>query len=870
MFTWNFQYISKARLTEAFQQLLLDPYKGDILIRIHTAIHGEEEAVDLARFIKSIVPGAHIFGTSTSAVIVGGKLIQNQCVISVTQMSHGYVRTAMLPTFDENNKPIPPITLTQNIRSAIIDNDTKLMLTFLTGKYLDVYTFVEKCNDVLPNIQMIGGIANTSEISLRKFVDTGFIFDENTSTTKGVILAAIGGTEVESYSSYATGVKAIGSEMEITDTFGTCILAIDGKDASEGFRQSVGDEIKLMPERANLFPYVYSETSNIPIFVRYSDGESISEVFDEDAPMNKSKYEKHPYLDKDQKREMINANHNVRIGKRLRRAFIYDKKIISDNLALFDHIKSFEKAETIFAYSCIARSMMYSNCVKWELSAYENSNMCGCITEGEIANVNGRNTFANCSFVLTAIGEEPCVQPFNPFAYSYTDALSADNKDLIEYICSVESKIADNKDDNITDDLKDFMYSCEQNLLFAEKVNIPNQAAMDIDIKLKGYDRICMINVFEISSMETVFPKELIEQTFKHYVSHCLSFSAGKGYTVYLINGWNLAVGTSSELTPLDIFVSDMKELQKQLFDVNEEYISIVPMFCVIDNCNSDNLLSTYYSARVEMTQKNIQFYVRNTNSGQLDAESIRERYQMVNVINYAIAHDKVIPYFQGIYDNKQKKIHHYESLMRLEDENGKIYNPGSFLEVARSYGLFYDSISKMMVTKVFEKFRNIPDKSVSINLSIRDIKNRDILDYIYEFLSTAKHPENFVFEILENEDINDYDELITFVDKIHDLGSKISIDDFGSGFSNLQHIASIHSDFLKIDGSIIRRCCEDEQSANLVALVAGWKKISARKMDIVAEFVENEAIQELLLKYDIDFSQGYLFSKPSPVIQGL
>ena len=78
MFTWNFQYISKARLAEAFNQLMLDPRKGDILVRIHTAIHLEEEAVDLAGFISHLVPEAHIFGTSTSAVISWGKISQNQ------------------------------------------------------------------------------------------------------------------------------------------------------------------------------------------------------------------------------------------------------------------------------------------------------------------------------------------------------------------------------------------------------------------------------------------------------------------------------------------------------------------------------------------------------------------------------------------------------------------------------------------------------------------------------------------------------------------------------------------------------------------------------------------------------------------------
>ena len=239
----------------------------------------------------------------------------------------------------------------------------------------------------------------------------------------------------------------------------------------------------------------------------------------------------------------------------------------------------------------------------------------------------------------------------------------------------------------------------------------------------------------------------------------------------------------------------------------------------------------------------------------------------MVNVINYAIAHDGVIPYFQGIHDNDLGTIHHYESLMRIRDEDGKIYYPGEFLDVARSYGLLYDSISKIMIQKVFDRFKDYPQLSVSINLGLRDIKNDDITEIIYDNLASVSHPENFVFEILENEDIEAYEYMVSFVDKIHSLGGMISIDDFGSGYSNLQHILSIQTDFLKLDGSIVRNCHVDRESENMVALMGAWRDLSSKKMSIVAEYVENKEIQKKLILYGIDYSQGYLFSKHSPQI---
>ncbi len=868
MFTWNFQYVSKARLAETLGQLMLGNQPNNILVRIHTAIHTEDEAVDLARFMKQIVPGAHIFGTSTSAVICNGKLMQNRCVISVTQMKKASVKAVLQSTFDsDTGKPLPADEICQNIRDAVVNDETKLLLTFLTKKYHDVYSFVDGCNSLFPGVQMIGGIANISGMNMHKNLESGFVFNEKGWSNKGVIVAAIGGREVECCSSYATGAQMIGDDMEVTDAFGSCILSIDGKDAAGEYLAAVGDDLKDRQELTNLFPYVYSDAADIPIFVKYSDNTSISEEFPENSYLYEDLYAARKDLDRYKKCAMIKADHNVIVGKKIRRAFVYDRKIISDNRALFRRIENFDKAETIFGYSGGGRSMIYSNCVKWEISAYENSNMCGCITDGEIANVGGRNTYANCSFVISAAGEEKTVQQYNPYAFSYTDTLAADNTELLRYLMYMEQRFEKSDDYVAADELKEFVKDCEQKLLYSESGEMPNSAAMNMDISIRGYDRICMINVFDTASIRTVFPEKLIQLTYSNYISKCHTFAKEHNYTIYMISQWHLAIGAPSYMVKLSDFVYDMQTLQRILFESSSEHIAIVPMFCVIDGCTVDNIDTAYSSGRIDMMKRNVQFYIRDTRFEQLDEESIRERYRMVNVINYAISHDKVIPFYQGIYDNSTHSIHHFESLMRLEDENGKIYYPASFLDVARSYGLLYDEISVAMIKKVFDTFADSEDLSVSINLGVRDIENGTVVEFIYDRLSSAKYPENFVFEILENEDIEDYDNIIMFVDMIHSLGGKISIDDFGSGYSNLQHVANIHCDFIKIDGSIIRNCCNDEQSANLIAVIAGWKKMSGNQFKVIAEYVENQDIQELLLDFNIDYSQGYLFSKPSPEV---
>jgi EAL domain-containing protein (putative c-di-GMP-specific phosphodiesterase class I) len=442
-----------------------------------------------------------------------------------------------------------------------------------------------------------------------------------------------------------------------------------------------------------------------------------------------------------------------------------------------------------------------------------------------------------------------------------------DNQELLEYLMDMENKFENNDDSVAADSIRKFVRDCELKLLYSENEDIPNEAAMNIDIKVKGYDRICMIDVSDTSSMRMVFSEQLIRLTYRNYIDKCHAFAIRHQYHIYIIDNWQIAIGAPSYMVSLDEFERNMRQLQKELFDYSEKYIAIVPTFCIINDCTVDDIKSVYNSAKLEMMNKNTQFHMCDNLNGQLDEDSLMERYHMVNVINYAIANDRVIPYFQGIHDNKKNKIHHYESLMRLEDENGRIYYPGSFLDVARSFGMLYDSLSFIMIRKVFEIFRTSEHTSVSINLGIRDIKNDDLIEYIFNFLSKTRHPENFVFEILENEDIGDYDMMVRFVSKIHELGALISIDDFGSGYSNLQHILSIRSDFIKIDGSIIKNCCESADSENLIALISGWKNLSQRDIKIIAEFVENENIQKKLMNYDVDYSQGYLFSKPSPEV---
>ena len=127
--------------------------------------------------------------------------------------------------------------------------------------------------------------------------------------------------------------------------------------------------------------------------------------------------------------------------------------------------------------------------------------------------------------------------------------------------------------------------------------------------------------------------------------------------------------------------------------------------------------------------------------------------------------------------------------------------------------------------------------------------------------MKNAPRPQNYIFELTETEEITDYQVIYEFVDKIHQAGGKIAIDDFGSGFSNIVNLFKIKSDYIKVDGEIVKNTVADIFASEFLEMIADWAK--RHKKEVIAEFVENSEIQDIIEKNNIRFSQGYLYSKP-------
>ncbi|MEZ4693535.1 MAG: bifunctional diguanylate cyclase/phosphodiesterase [Aliarcobacter sp.] len=226
-----------------------------------------------------------------------------------------------------------------------------------------------------------------------------------------------------------------------------------------------------------------------------------------------------------------------------------------------------------------------------------------------------------------------------------------------------------------------------------------------------------------------------------------------------------------------------------------------------------------------------------------------------------AFINDNIEVYFQPLVNNETLNVDKYECLVRLIDEDGKVVAPFFFLDISKKSNQ-YTKLTKIVIEKSFKKFENLPFE-FSVNISYEDIENVGFLDFIKEMLKKYDVKNRVVFEILEDENIKNYNLLTSFIDEIKNLGCKVAIDDFGSGYSNFEHLLKMNVDYLKIDSSLIKNIAKNENSYKIAKTIIEFAK--NLNLKTIAEYVENEEIFNIIKELGATYSQGYYFSAPIP-----
>ena len=238
--------------------------------------------------------------------------------------------------------------------------------------------------------------------------------------------------------------------------------------------------------------------------------------------------------------------------------------------------------------------------------------------------------------------------------------------------------------------------------------------------------------------------------------------------------------------------------------------------------------------------------------------QEYQNNIQWSKKIKNALENDKIVVYFQPLINNETMKVEKYECLVRMIDED-KVISPYFFLDISKKSNQ-YKQITKVVIKKSCQIFSDL-EQEFSVNISYDDIIEPDFLDFIKSMYSKYNVKNKIVFEILEDQSIKDYTILTNFIDEVKKLGCKVAIDDFGSGYSNFEHLLKMKIDYLKIDASLIKNIANDSNSYKVTKTVIDFA--NSLNLKTIAEFVENKEIFEIVKNLGSTYSQGYYFSEP-------
>jgi EAL domain-containing protein (putative c-di-GMP-specific phosphodiesterase class I)/GGDEF domain-containing protein len=264
-----------------------------------------------------------------------------------------------------------------------------------------------------------------------------------------------------------------------------------------------------------------------------------------------------------------------------------------------------------------------------------------------------------------------------------------------------------------------------------------------------------------------------------------------------------------------------------------------------------------------EAEAKKLQFYLIDQQHSSLP-ETYKRELALTQTLLQGIKDRRIVAYFQPIFAAKDKSLQKYECLSRLVDDQGEIVlMPNVFMPLAHRANVYY-LISQIMI-KHAVNFAQQHEVVVSVNLSISDINNKRTCEYLFNKVKRSGVAHLIQFELLENEAIIEPDFIIEIIEKLHELGCQVGMDDLGKGYSNIERLINLPIDFVKIDRTIMENVLLNLEMQNLAK---GIVELAHKKnLEVVAEYCSDAELTTMAVDLGVDYLQGFYLGKPKPTV---
>lgn len=808
------------------------------LVRIYTSTMWRDEVANMIRGLKLLLPNSSLIGASSSySIIHNGQAIEDETIVIIETYKNLEFECA---AFEWKDKTTADLAKEVHEKFACDDETSDEVVHILFADRFDsAHGFVDEINKLTPMMKLVGGLAGDIYPPLGENIP-GFVFTYDGVVDDGAVAFKVfNKTEIEEkHGVFYTNVCEVSEEVspvyKITKTDGDLIEEIEGEPALKWFFDFLGihqdvenySEIDVNNYLAH-FPLKFENFDSSARCTMHRGGEDDFAIT--------FYYSKLPVLKE---------------GLEFKVGYVNPDKTIKESRQLANTLLEVP-IESIFVYSCLLRHTFLKNSTKWEFMALDDICVSGIYTFGEIGYSNGKNHFNDGVNIFTTIAEEK--------KYILPKFEKLDLKEIQEDIVFTP-KASQLQSDYlptqrvVSNDLQTDLSGDSSAMRVKNFNDYKNDAAS------KVFDKVCLI---EVQSADATIAFAGHTEYYKGVndiltdVDRYMREKFGKLLTYYAINYKTFILPGEKDDETNESFIKKMRILHEKFEHTSSELTGLAGITKFVTVVNQNNLVEAGMNILFTSKESEESFILCDT---ELEADmSTIEEQNCIILLKSAIDRNAIVPFYQGINNNKNMKIEKYEALMRIVGEDGTVYPPAKFMDVARKYK-FYRQISRMMIERVFEEFSE-KNSEVSFNISTNDLEAEDFKSWIIDKMLNFPDPGRVIVEFVETESYMNVDMLQEFIDQLHAIGARIAIDDFGSGYSTFATVLELRPDFIKIDGSIVSQIEVNENSVIILDTIS----YLARRMNVecVAEFVENAEIQKILDKNGIEFSQGYYYAKP-------
>jgi diguanylate cyclase (GGDEF)-like protein/PAS domain S-box-containing protein len=250
--------------------------------------------------------------------------------------------------------------------------------------------------------------------------------------------------------------------------------------------------------------------------------------------------------------------------------------------------------------------------------------------------------------------------------------------------------------------------------------------------------------------------------------------------------------------------------------------------------------------------------------------DRVLDRLEAENSLGRAVEQEEFLVHYQPLVSLQTGEVVAVEALVRWEHPERGLLNPDEFVPMAEESGLVIPMGEQVLIEaclrakKWQDKHPHSPPLVLSVNLSVKQLSRPDLAETIEGILKeTGLDASTLTLDVTETIYVRALAGNTATLDRLKDLGVRISIDDFGMGYSSLAYLKHLPADSLKIDRSFVRGLGEDVEDTAIVHTII--ELAHTLGLEVIAEGVETEEQALLLSEMGCDLAQGYHFARPLP-----